>query len=146
MAVRTVVGITGAEGELGGMLRRQLWDQSKFIIRAFSRTPKTAVAGAAPEGDGGGQIGFCHECRTVDLAADGAFVGQLNGCDAVIHLAALARPWEPYSAIHSNNMIADHALYEEAARAGCRRVVFASTNHVQVRWAGEGGGKGSARI
>ena len=53
----------------------------------------------------------CHECRVVDLAAaDGSFAGQLAGCDAVIHLAALAKPWEPYDRIHANNMIVDQAL------------------------------------
>ena len=126
----TTIAITGAEGELGSILRQQLWERG-YTIRAFSRTPKVAVAGSvATEADG--RIGWCHECRVADLSvADGSFSGQLAGCDAVIHLAALAKPWEPYERIHANNMLVDQAVFEEAARSCCKRVVFASTNHVQ---------------
>ena len=57
------VAITGAEGELGNILRQQLWDQG-HTIRAFSRTPKVAVAGPASDDD---KIGWhvsrlCRAC------------------------------------------------------------------------------------
>ena len=43
--------------------------------------------------------------------------GLFEGCDAVVHLAALPKPWESYENVHANNMMTDYLMYTEAARA-----------------------------
>jgi uronate dehydrogenase len=53
----------------------------------------------------------------------------MEDVDAVIHLAAVASE-APFDEILSGNITTTYSLFEGARRAGVRRVVFASTNHV----------------
>jgi uronate dehydrogenase len=53
----------------------------------------------------------------------------LDGVDSVVHLAGI--PDEaPFAQLVQGNIVATQNLYEAARRAGVKRVVFASTNHV----------------
>eukprot|EP01079_Euglenida_sp_SAG-EU17-18_P003840 gene3840-biopygen3747 len=62
------------------------------------------------------ELDYVVECRAADLADAKACEGLFEGCGAVIHLAALPKPSEPYDAIHANNMTTDHNVLAEAAR------------------------------
>lgn len=113
------VAITGAGGELGSILRRQLAGRGLQVV-AVEREKM--------------DLSDVVECREADFAGPaghGAVEGVLEGCDSVIHLAALPKPWESYANVMAANMVGDQLFFEEAARAGCKRFVYASTNHVQ---------------
>jgi len=71
------------------------------------------------------------DIRAADLAADPAgWRGHLSGIDAVLHLAGEARADAPAAAVARDNVEATDRLLHEAARAGVRRVVLASSNWV----------------
>lgn len=54
----------------------------------------------------------------------------MDGIDTVVHMAADPHTKAPWESVLANNIIATYNLFEAARRAGARRVVFASTNHV----------------
>ena len=113
----TRVGITGAAGHIGRTLLGGL--PRKFALTLFD----------IREIAGGGRNS--SRSRVVDLSRAEETEGIFTGLDAVIHLAADARPTAPWESIHRNNVTATYNVFEEARRAGVRRIVFASTNHVQ---------------
>jgi nucleoside-diphosphate-sugar epimerase len=105
------VGITGAEGHLGTTLRAGLPD--KFQLKAFTLTPQDFPS------------------TTADLADADQVKGLFEGLEAVIHLAADTATTASWESVVKNNMSATYNVFEEARRAGVRRIVFASTNHTQ---------------
>jgi nucleoside-diphosphate-sugar epimerase len=125
------VGLTGAGGELGSILRRKLTERG-FAVVAIEKAPLRVVG--AGEVAGEGEIDNVVECRTADFAGAGGHAcvtGVFEGCDTVVHLAAYPKPWASYAEVLAANMVGDQLFYEEATRAKCRRFVYASTNHVQ---------------
>jgi uronate dehydrogenase len=64
-----------------------------------------------------------------DLTDLAALERLLEGADGLIHLGghAVEGPWQ---AILDANIIGLYNAYEAARRQGCRRIVFATTNHV----------------
>lgn len=111
----SVVGITGAAGHIGGVLARAL--AGKHELRLFDlRQPA----------DG-------PEIRRLDCAVPEQVAGALDGLDALIHLAGDPLPNSPRSSTLRNNFRATSLVFEEARRAGVKRIVFASSN-----WAHQG--------
>lgn len=114
------VAITGANGNLG-----------RKLIAAFLKAPEIAAIHALDR-DAAGLSAFSDPRLvpvTVDLRSP-VLDDALAGLDAVVHLAAQNpypdATWEDASA--SFDMTAGVA--EASARAGLRRFVFASSNHV----------------
>jgi nucleoside-diphosphate-sugar epimerase len=109
--------ITGAAGNLGAKLRRHL--EGRYELRLLDRD-------ADPRGNGSDPA-----ITVADLAEwNDAWPRLFEGCDAVVHLAAdpvAHRTWEE---LLGPNIDAVANAYEAAARAGVRRFVFASSNHV----------------
>ncbi len=105
------IGITGAAGHIGSVLREGLLYE--YHVRAFTLEP-------AP-----------FPSTVVDLSEAEKVVGVFDGLDAVIHLAADPSPFASWESLDRNNIRATYNVFEECRRAGVRRVVFASTNHVQ---------------
>ncbi|NKB65813.1 MAG: NAD-dependent epimerase/dehydratase family protein [Candidatus Latescibacteria bacterium] len=105
------VGITGAEGRIGGYLRSGLADSHQ--IRSFTLAPQEFASTA------------------VDISDAGAMNGIFSGLDAVIHLAGDPDPAGSWESMLKNNIIGTFNVLEEARRAGVKKVVFASTNHTQ---------------
>jgi L-arabinose 1-dehydrogenase [NAD(P)+] len=66
-------------------------------------------------------------CDVTDLAG---LSDAIEGCDTVIHLAGNPDPGADWESVLSANIDGTRAVYESAVRAGCERVIFASTNHV----------------
>lgn len=97
------IAVTGAGGLVGGILRNRLSDA--FEARWLSR----------PDAD------------LTDLAA---LERGFAGAEAVVHLAAEASVGASWDDVLAPNLIGAYNVYEAARRAGVRRVVFASTNHV----------------
>ncbi len=106
--------ITGAAGEIGCVLRAGLYDDGR-TLRLLDIKPQSARPG--------------DEVVTVDLADMAALEQAMRGIDCVVHLAGVPREgaWE---AILPNNVIGTYNLFEAARRAGVKRVIFASSNHV----------------
>ncbi len=102
--------VTGAEGLIGSVVRRELG--GRYDLVALTLTPQDFPS---------------HVADIADLAAiEPAFAG----IDAVVHLAASPAVETPWEEILPNNLIGTYNVFEAARRAGVPRVVFASSNHV----------------
>lgn len=114
MTLRRVL-LTGAAGGLGKMLRKGLVGSAE-ILRLSSRS--NLGEAAAHE-----EIVYCE-------LSDAAAVDKLlEGVDAVVHMGGQSTeaPWET---IIQANIIGMINLYEAARKAGTKRIIFASSNHV----------------
>ena len=107
--------ITGAGGEIGRVLRAGLRD-GKRVLRLLDIKPQEP----ARENE---------EVIAADLADIAALERAARDSDCIVHLAGVPREgaWE---AILPNNIIGTYNLFEAARRAGVKRVIFASSNHV----------------
>jgi nucleoside-diphosphate-sugar epimerase len=108
--VQTIV-ITGAAGVLGTVLTRGLEGRYRIvgIDRARRRPPNV---------------------RRVDMARPRSLETLFDGADAVVDLAGLSDHRTPWKDVWENNLPATVNALEAARRAGARRFVFASSNHV----------------
>lgn len=104
------VAITGAEGLVGGILRRGLG--AEYVLHPLVRSPQAFPA------------------AVVDVGDTAALEREFSGVDAVIHLAAEARLDAPWDLVLESNIRGTRNVYEAARRAGVKRVVFASSGHV----------------
>jgi nucleoside-diphosphate-sugar epimerase len=116
---KQTVAITGAAGELGGVMIAMMQARGHAIV-AIDRTR--------------GSSETVERWHVLDLAA--ATVSEMEkifeGVDSVIHLAALPKPWESYANVYASNMALDYTVIAAAAAApSVKRLVYASTNHVQ---------------
>ena len=107
--------ITGAAGEIGRVLRAGLYDGHRTLRLLDIRPQKPAREH--------------EEVVTADLADLAALERAARDIDCIVHLAGVPREgaWE---AILPNNIIGTYNLFEAARRAGVKRVIFASSNHV----------------
>ncbi|MEO8442161.1 MAG: NAD(P)-dependent oxidoreductase [Betaproteobacteria bacterium] len=107
--------ITGAAGEIGRVLRAGLYD-GKRTLRLLDIKPQNSARTG-------------EELVTADLADTAALQNAMRDIDCIVHLAGVPREgaWE---AILPNNIIGTYNLFEAARKAGVKRVIFASSNHV----------------
>lgn len=107
--------ITGAAGKIGGSLAEQL--QGRYDLRLhYHRTIPDARPAA--------------EYIVADIADYDAIAPALEGMDAVVHMAADPSTRATWESVRDGNIIGTYNLFEAARRAGVRKIVFASTNHV----------------
>ena len=107
--------LTGAAGGLGRVLRPRL----KGLCETL-RVSDIAELGAAAAGE---------EVMPADLADKAAVTALLQGVDAVVHLGGISTE-HAFEQILPANIVGTYHVYEAARRAGDRRIVFASSNHV----------------
>ncbi len=105
------VGLTGAEGNIGLTLREGL-------AKEYNITSFTLFSEAFPSIVG-------------NIAIPSVLKGKFSGLETVIHLAANPSPEAPWEKVLVNNIIATKNVFDEALSSKVKRVVFASTNHVQ---------------
>jgi uronate dehydrogenase len=107
--------LTGAAGMIGGHLRGSLRGTYP-VLRLSDRAP----LGEAADGE---------EICPADLTDAAAVAALVEGCDAVVHMGAVAKeaPWDD---ILQNNIIATYNIFEAARLAKVKRMVFASALHV----------------
>lgn len=107
--------LTGAAGQLGQVLRPRLRGLCDTLC-------VSDVMPCAPAAEG-------EECITAALEDEAAVRRLLEGVDAVVHLGGVSteQPWAP---ILAANIVGVYHLYEAARRAGTKRIVLASSNHV----------------
>jgi uronate dehydrogenase len=107
--------LTGAAGGLGKVLRTGLVGTAD-IIRLSSRSDL-------------GELAPHEEHVRADLADAAAVDRMLEGVDAVVHMGGQATE-AAWDVVLASNIVGMINLYEAARKAGTRRVIFASSNHV----------------
>ena len=105
------IGITGAEGTIGSVLRKGL--SKKYKIISFTLQTQD------------------FESVQIDLSNNNEIKGKFEGLDALIHLAADPRPEASWESVKKNNLEATYNVYNEVKNAGVKKIIFASTNHTQ---------------
>jgi nucleoside-diphosphate-sugar epimerase len=116
--------ITGATGFLGGAVARALHGQGREALA----TGRDVRRGAALEESG---ITF----EPCDLSAEAATVERLvNGCDAVVHAAALSAPWGRRTDFLGANVTATKHVVQACERAGIKRLVHVSSPSVLFKF------------
>ena len=106
------IGITGAAGNIGATLSaglRDNYDLTLYDINTIRHAPDA-------------------KCVKVDFAEKEKLNGVFDGLDALIHLAGNPHPNAPASNTYRNNFQALSQTFEEARRAGVKKIVFASSN------------------
>lgn len=107
--------LLGAAGNIGGALWRNLKD--KYDIIPFD---KQRIAGEA-----GAIVG--------DITSMDDVLPACQGVDTVLHMDGLPGG-DDFEELLDVNIRGSYIVYEAARRAGCRRVVFASSNHASGGW------------
>jgi nucleoside-diphosphate-sugar epimerase len=115
------VVVTGGAGKLGRWVVRDLAepadDLPRHQVTVFDRVPGTAPPG------GRWLIG--------DVEDLGQVLGALGGAEAVIHLAAIPRPWITTDDVtFRTNVLGAYNVHEAAYRLGIRRVVTAGSQAI----------------
>ena len=103
--------ITGAGGLIGSVLRERLAGDYDLTAVDFRRSRDSGL-------------------RKVDMTNLKQVQRVCAGHDIVIDLAAIPAVRTPWPAVYENNVPATMNALEAARVAGCRRVIFASSNHV----------------
>ena len=103
--------ITGASGLIGGVLRGALAENHE--LSGVDRRPVTGL-----------------ESLVADMTDLDAIQPAFDRVDVVVDLAAVPDFDIPWDTVYANNIPSTHNALEAARRAGVKRVIFASSNHV----------------
>lgn len=105
--------ITGAAGDVGSHLRRELAGKYNLVLSDINPIKTTAPGEKFLRGDVARMADMLRVTRAVD---------------AIVHLGGFSveGPWD---AILQANIVGCYNLFEAAHRNGVRRVLFASSNH-----------------
>lgn len=107
--------LTGAAGGLGRILRDRIKPWADVV-----RLSDLSDMGPAGEGE---------EVIRCDLSDKAAVLALMEGVDVVLHFGGISTE-APFDAIMQANILGVANLYEAVHKAGVKRVVFASSNHV----------------
>ena len=118
--------ITGAGGFLGGAIVSRLLD-SGARVRAMGRTDKLSQLINRV----GGKADAVEWC-TADVAETHGVIAAAEGCDAIIHLAALLTPDCKHEPITGGliNVIGTLNVFEAAKHHGIGKVIYCSSGGV----------------
>lgn len=115
MATKKRVLITGAAGRIGSSLAQSLKDRYDLRLHYHQRIPE-----APPVSD----------IHIADVANFDEIAPAMEGMDAVVHMAADPSTRASWESVRDRNIVGTYNVYEAARRAGVKKIVFASTNHV----------------
>lgn len=113
MTIRKLL-LTGAAGALGRVLRETLKPDCN-VMRLSDKAPMAPAAAG-------------EEVVPCDLADKKAVDELVRGCDAIMHLGGVSVE-KSFEEVLDGNIRGVFHLYEGARRHGCKRIVFASSNH-----------------
>ncbi|MBN1248127.1 MAG: NAD(P)-dependent oxidoreductase [Anaerolineae bacterium] len=125
--VETVL-VTGGAGHVGQAFRRFYGDPATTGYR-LRLTDRTTRIPADPE----------QETVVAELTDYEAVLTAMQGCSAVVHLAADTWGSAPWVSLLPNNIDATYNVYEAARVCGVQRIVYASTHHTCGYALGESG-------
>jgi nucleoside-diphosphate-sugar epimerase len=111
------IGITGAVGNVGTTLQKGLAD--RYALRLYD-----SKSGRTPSG---------RDIIRIDAGERSQLAGVFDGLDALIHLAGDPRPNAPRASTLRNNFVATSFVFEEARKAGVKKIIFASSNFYHER-------------
>ena len=108
------VAVTGSSGQLGTQVLRRLLDDRKFesVVALDLRPPRL--------------IGRKLHAVTADVR-EPDFARHLQGCDALVHLAFVIAQQRPRGLVDSINVGGSKNVFNAAAAAGIKTVVYASS-------------------
>ncbi len=106
------VGITGAAGNIGTTLRNGLAEKYELTLYDVVEIKQP----------------YKGKFLKVDFAQEKTLDGIFKGLDVLIHLAGDPRPNAPRQVTLKNNFAATSYVFEEARRAGVKKIVYASSN------------------
>jgi nucleoside-diphosphate-sugar epimerase len=111
------IAITGAGGKFGVPLVTLALDAGHTVV-AIDRARATALSRPRPG----------LQEHVFDVADYAALVSALQGCEAVIHTAALLQPWAaPEPEVHNANVVGSYNVLAAAEATGIRRVCLSSS-------------------
>jgi uronate dehydrogenase len=110
--MKTVL-ITGAAGDVGSHLRREL--AGRYRLRLSDVKPMTSLAPG-------------EEFMRADIASMDELKHVTRGVDAIVHLGGFSveGPWD---AILPANIVGTYNVFESARMNGVKRILFATSNH-----------------
>ena len=109
--------VTGGGGFLGRYIVRMLLDRGDFV-HSLGRSPQPDLA------EWGVSV-FCG-----DIADPDAVLAAAKGCDAVIHVAALAGIWGSWQTFYKPNVIGTRSVLRACRELGIGKLVYTSTPSV----------------
>lgn len=112
----TTVLYTGGAGRMGRVIREGLAARYERVVLYVRSEPTEPLYPG-------------EEVVVGDLGNLEALVAAAQGIDVIVHLGAVADE-ASFERIRSANIDGTQNVYEAARRAGVRRVVFASSNHI----------------
>lgn len=115
MAEKKRVLITGAAGRIGSSLAESLKDRYELRLHYHQTIPANPPVA---------------DIHIADVADYDQIAPAMDGIDAVVHLAADPNTRASWESVRDRNIIGTYNVYEAARRAGVKKIVFASTNHV----------------
>ena len=104
--------ITGAAGEVGGVLTRHFQGRYDLVL-----------ADRSPPADPGG-----YPFVAADITDLPAIRALCQDVDTIVHLAAEPHPEAQWESLLPANIVGVYNVLEAAHESGCRRVIFASSN------------------
>ncbi|XP_077980413.1 uronate dehydrogenase-like [Glandiceps talaboti] len=107
------IGITGAAGTIGILLRQNLPSMGDFELVNYTLHDDEIE----------GSIG-------IDLSDSKAVSGKFQGLDCVVHLAADSNVRASWESVNKNNIIATYNVLQECVKSNVRKMIIASSNHV----------------
>lgn len=110
--------VTGANGLIGGIVRRHLGGDYALSFLALEPAPPPS------------HVGDIRDLATIRPAFAGA--------DAVVHLAAASSVDAPWDHVLADNIAGTYNVFEAAREHGVRKLVFASSNHVVGMYEADG--------
>jgi len=114
---RRSVLVTGAAGRIGSHFATH--SAARYDLRLMVRSDDEVA-------DDLRQAGTLHEADLADLDR---LAELMQGVDTVVHLAASPGPSTPWDDLLPNNIVGTYHAMVAAKRAGCRRLVYASSIH-----------------
>ena len=108
------IAITGGTGVVGTAIIDQALARSDRIVSIDRADPPTARDG----------VDYVH----ADIADYAALLSAFAGCDAVVHMAAIPRPFnDPDHVVHNNNVVGSYNVLRATIECGIRRICQASS-------------------
>jgi nucleoside-diphosphate-sugar epimerase len=110
------VAVTGASGLVGGGVADLLSQRGHSVVAIDRVEPDDPARNDA------------YEWAVVDVTDYDALAAVIEGCDAIVHLAAIPDPGiEPDPVVHNNNVTGSYNALRAAVQVGIRRICQASS-------------------